>query len=98
MDEQQQRDQLSRMDVKLDVLLAQHGHLSSMVADHEARMRLTETAQAEAKGVVTGHTADIADHEVRLRASDRWRYALPATVIGVLAMGAGNIINALKGH
>lgn len=98
MGDELQRDQLSRMDVKLDVLLAQHGHLSSMVADHEARMRLTETAQAEAKGVVTGHTADIQDHEMRLRAADRWRYALPATALGVLVMGAGTIINALRGH
>lgn len=47
------------------------------LGDHEDRLRVLEpTGQASASQQVT-----LSDHEERLRLADKWRYALPPTMI-----------------
>ncbi|MBD2900830.1 hypothetical protein amrb99_98400 [Actinomadura sp. RB99] len=90
------QDAAARIETKLDVLLAQHGHVAAQVSDHEIRLRAVEAGATRADTRISDLTARDGDKETRLRAADRWRYALPITAAGGLLGGAAAIITALK--
>jgi hypothetical protein len=98
MSDEATRNQLARMDAKLDVLISRHGELDTKVADHEARLRLIETAHTRHDGALAEQGKDLTDHEIRLRSADKWRYALPITAISALAAAAASITAAIGTH
>jgi hypothetical protein len=45
--------------------------------------------------VIGEQLKSVPDHEVRLRALERWRYALPASVLAALVSAAGAVAAAV---
>ena len=86
---------LQQINVKLDVLISQHGTVAGQVTDHEARLRTIESAQVRVAGRVDDLDKRDSDKEKRLRSTDRWRYAMPTTAVGALLAGAAAIIAAV---
>lgn len=72
-------------------LAAQQAALREQVADHEARLRLVETAVVSLSAL----PEIVKDLENRQRADERWRYALPLASVAAAASAVSAIVTAV---
>lgn len=82
---------LNQINTKLDVLISQHGQLAAGHADHEARMRVAETGQVEAKLAIVELAKDVTALQEKQGATDKWRYAMPVGALGGVGGALGGI-------
>lgn len=72
-------------------LAAQQAALREQVADHEARLRLVETAVVSLSAL----PEIVKDLENRQRADERWRHALPLASVAAAASAVSAIVTAV---
>jgi hypothetical protein len=72
-------------------LAAQQAAMRDQVSDHEARLRMVETAVVSLSSL----PEIVKDLESRQRDDERWRYALPLSTIAAAVAGLGALAAAL---